>query len=106
MTRDKQTGMIISGGSFDREFCLRLFQLYTKENGGARIPVIAADRGAAYCHEAGLVPKIIVGDFDSLPMGMDAADTDAAIIAEVLRSYFSYKRSICFFKPDSSCCPY
>ena len=29
--------------------------------------VIAADKGAAYCLEAGVIPHLVVGDFDSLP---------------------------------------
>lgn len=56
--------------------------------------VIAADRGLDYCLEAGIMPALAVGDFDSaqcnIPDGMECVrvspikdDTDAALAADI-----------------------
>ena len=52
--------LIISGGQVD----LCQLKKYVQKNDYHRI--IAADSGLAVCHEAGIVPTEILGDFDSL----------------------------------------
>ena len=83
--------VIISGGEVQSDFALALFQGW----GGT---VIAADRGAEACRQLGIVPDLLVGDFDSisaqalawvkgenpqevvtLPTHKDVTDTQAAL---------------------------
>ena len=53
--------LIITGGSIERDFALPFIA------GLGADFVIAADRGLLFCHENGLRPDYILGDFDSLP---------------------------------------
>lgn len=52
--------IIISGGRLEEEFASAFIE---KE---APQIVIAADKGLAFCHEKGIVPTAVVGDFDTL----------------------------------------
>lgn len=45
--------------------------------------VVAADRGAVYCREAGITPRVVVGDMDSLDAGV--VEAMEASGSEVLR---------------------
>lgn len=40
---------------------------FVRERAGSARMVIAADKGAQYCLEAGVTPDLVVGDMDSLP---------------------------------------
>lgn len=51
--------LIVTGGSIDREFSL---QLLKKESFDY---LIAADSGMRFFYEVGILPQLIVGDFDS-----------------------------------------
>ncbi len=62
--------MIVSGG--DAPDCA-----FLKEKAGKARMVIAADKGAEYCLEAGIRPDLVVGDMDSI---------SAAASDELLRS--------------------
>ena len=52
--------VIIGGGSLDADFSLS----YVKQEKPDML--IAVDRGLSFCHEAGLRPDVILGDFDSV----------------------------------------
>ncbi len=63
-------GVIISGGTIERDFALAFLQQYAGENGTTRncgrdCEIIAADRGLVFCLEHGIIPDAVVGDFDS-----------------------------------------
>ena len=72
---------------------------FEKENGDL---IIAADGGCAYLEKAGLVPDIMIGDFDSLgyvPKGneviklnpvKDITDMDAAVSVGIERGYTEF----------------
>jgi thiamine pyrophosphokinase len=61
--------IIIAGGRIDENFALRFLQSAAE---GKEIPLlIAADRGLVFLEKHGIVPDIIVGDFDSVPAGYE-----------------------------------
>lgn len=55
---------LISGGSIQGDFALSFLEEQKFDK------IIAADRGLEFCHEYGVVPQAIVGDFDSMPPGL------------------------------------
>lgn len=52
--------VIISGGRLDFQFASEFIEKEKPEI------LIAADKGLAFCHEMGILPTCIVGDFDTL----------------------------------------
>lgn len=65
--------LIITGGSIEKSFALPFIA------GLGADFVIAADRGLLFCHENGLRPDYILGDFDSLPSGVLDTYRDSGI---------------------------
>jgi thiamine pyrophosphokinase len=61
--------IIIAGGRIDDDFALRFIQraIARKE----RPLLIAADKGLVFLERNGIVPDVIVGDFDSVPEGYE-----------------------------------
>lgn len=55
--------MIISGGSLEEAFAGCYIRKHRFDK------VIAADRGLDFCRKCGLLPDLILGDFDSAPTG-------------------------------------
>lgn len=55
--------LIVTGGE-------RPEKLLLKEKASSASMIIAADRGAEYCLNAGILPDMVVGDMDSLPVGV------------------------------------
>lgn len=71
--------LILTGGTIDFAFARDYI-------GGQRFDrVIAADRGLEFCREAGLVPDLILGDFDSA--GSDALAYFSQTIPERIRRF-------------------
>ena len=62
-------GIIIAGGRIDEDFVLRFLQSASRR----REPplLVAADRGLIFLEKNGIVPNVIVGDFDSVPAGYE-----------------------------------
>ncbi len=54
--------LIVSGGNIEEDFALDFLRRQPEYD-----DIIAADKGAAFCLRAGLVPSLLVGDFDTLP---------------------------------------
>jgi len=52
--------LIVSGGSIEKDFALDFLKNNTFEY------VIAVDKGAQFCKDAGISPDILVGDFDTV----------------------------------------
>ena len=63
-------GVIISGGSLAQAFALAFLRNNGIEPGAVCSRLLAADRGLVFCHEHGLIPTCIVGDFDSAGTGL------------------------------------
>lgn len=55
---------LISGGNIQSDFALSFLEEQKYDR------IIAADRGLYFCHEHGIVPQAVVGDFDSMPQGI------------------------------------
>lgn len=55
------TAVLISGGTIDETFAMEFLKTYQAEY------IVAVDRGLLFCHQAGIRPNAIVGDFDSIP---------------------------------------
>lgn len=56
--------IMISGGNIDRDFALDFLREKQADH------LIAVDSGLKFCHEQGIRPDYIVGDFDSLKDGI------------------------------------
>lgn len=52
--------LIVSGGSIEKDFALDFLKKHTFEY------VIAVDKGAEFCKDAGIRPDVLTGDFDTL----------------------------------------
>ena len=65
MSREFRRGWIFSGGSIDAETAEAFME--REKNGGGALYRIAADRGLVFCREHGILPDLILGDFDSAP---------------------------------------
>jgi thiamine pyrophosphokinase len=55
--------LIVTGGERPEKTLL-------KKKAASSSMVVAADRGAEYCLKAGILPDMVVGDMDSLPIGI------------------------------------
>jgi thiamine pyrophosphokinase len=71
MTRARHA-LVVADGDVDRSL---LTALATAAPGAGAVTLIAADGGAAHLRQVGLVPDVVVGDFDSL-----AADERARLV--------------------------
>lgn len=58
--------VIVSGGNIQKDFALRFLEKEIEESGRDNLTFIAADRGMDFFRETGLMPDMVVGDFDSL----------------------------------------
>ena len=52
--------LIVTGGTIEEKFAMDYIQKYTWDF------VICADAGMRFCHNAGILPDLILGDFDSV----------------------------------------
>ncbi|MCI6536144.1 thiamine diphosphokinase [uncultured Eubacterium sp.] len=52
--------LIVTGGSIDYKFACEYIKRYTWDY------VVCADAGMKFCHAAGILPDLILGDFDSV----------------------------------------
>ena len=52
--------LIITGGTIQTEFAIKYIKKRTWDY------VVCADAGMKFCHEAGIMPNLILGDFDSV----------------------------------------
>ena len=52
--------LIITGGTIQTEFAIKYIKERTWDY------VVCADAGMKFCHEAGIMPNLILGDFDSV----------------------------------------
>ncbi len=59
-----KTAIVISGGKLEEEFAFAFLREKQPEI------IIAADKGLKFCHERGILPTQIVGDFDTLGTGL------------------------------------
>ena len=56
--------ILISGGNINPDFALDFIKKHPADH------IIAIDKGLMFCHDNGIQPDYIVGDFDSLPSGI------------------------------------
>lgn len=61
-------GLVISGGTVEAAFAASYFTHFDWDG------IIAADAGLRACEKAGIMPDLIVGDFDSLIPGVENPD--------------------------------
>lgn len=61
--------IVIAGGRIYDDFALRFLRPYVGKTD--RPMIIAADRGLVFLERNGIVPDVVVGDFDSVPDGYE-----------------------------------
>ena len=76
--------VIVSGGNIQKGFALDFLKKIKAEKQDSALRLIAADKGLEFFMETGLVPDLVVGDFDSLSEN-GKKYLDSLKTAEVLR---------------------
>ena len=56
------TVLIVAGGDIDKEFAKSYIQYIDNH----ALYIIACDKGYESCEALGIIPKVLVGDFDSV----------------------------------------
>lgn len=68
-TANQKTGYVFCGGSISEKLADCLPGLGPGERAAGAAYIVAADRGLVFLEKHGIVPDLIVGDFDSSPEG-------------------------------------